>query len=94
MANKGNINMVGHASEFGRAGGPLCNRSTVLVPTPVRDAKMFGCQPDMGIRRQKVHSDLDRPMRKSRAKFVRMIAEPPPLFSRVLLRLREIKIRP
>ena len=29
-------------------------------------------------------SDQDRPLRKSRPKFVRMIGEPPPLFSRVL----------
>ena len=38
----------------------------------------------MSIHWQKVCSDPDRPMWKSHAKFIRMITEPPPLFSRVL----------
>ena len=44
----------------------------------------FGHPPDMGIGRPEIRSDQDRPIPKSRPKFVRTAGEPPPLFSGVL----------
>ena len=46
--------------------------------------KKFGCLPDICTERPEDRSDWDRPTQKSRAKFVRTIGEPPPLFSGVL----------
>ena len=65
-----------------------------MVRRPRRGClQKFGRLLDMGMGGQEIRSDRDRPMPKSRTKYVRTPIEPPPLFSGVLLSSVEFKHR-